>query len=74
MNGTINSNVIAKNIKCIRLSNKLTQDAMALKLGYSVRQYRRLETKGTYNICVINLIAETFNIQAMGILLNENTL
>ena len=39
-------------------------------LGYSERTIRRLETNGTYDLYVINLIAETFNIPVVSILFN----
>jgi uncharacterized protein YggU (UPF0235/DUF167 family) len=41
---------------------------MAEVLGYSERQVRRLETDGTYNLEVINLIAKTFNVSVKDIL------
>lgn len=68
MEKTIDSLRIAKNIKDIRLSNAMTQEEMAEVLGYSERQLRRLETNGTYNLYVINLIAETFNVEVVDIL------
>ncbi|MBQ3253012.1 MAG: helix-turn-helix transcriptional regulator [Acholeplasmatales bacterium] len=68
MNKTIDSKRIARSIKEIRLANNLTQIEMADVLGYSERQIRRLETNGTYDINVINLIAITFNISAYDIL------
>lgn len=68
MEKTIDSLRIAKNIKGVRLANHMTQEDMASLLGYSERQIRRLETEGTYNLCVINLIALTFDINAQDIL------
>lgn len=68
MNETINISIIAKNIKAIRMSHSLTQLEMAKILGYTERTIRRLETDGTDNISVINLIASTFNISAISIL------
>ena len=70
MNKTIDSKRIARGIKNVRLENHLTQIEMADVLGYSERQIRRLETDGTYNLEVINLIASTFNVSVMDILLN----
>ena len=70
MNKTIDSKGIARSIKNVRLENHLTQIEMADVLGYSERQIRRLETDGTYNLEVINLIASTFNVSVMDILLN----
>ena len=70
MNMTIDSKRIARGIKNVRLENNLTQIEMADVLGYSERQIRRLETIGTYNLEVINLIAKTFNVSVMDILFN----
>ena len=68
MEKTIDSLRIAQNIKKIRLNNFMTQEDMAMVLGYSERQIRRLETTGTYNLYVISLIAETFNVEITDIL------
>ena len=70
MEKTIETLKIAQNIKKLRQAKKLTQLEMADLLGYSERQVRRLETEGTTNICVINLIAQTFKISALDILLS----
>ena len=68
MKKTIDSLGIARNIKSLRLANHLTQLEMGEQLGYSERQIRRLETNGTYDIGVINLIAEIFNVSVLDIL------
>ncbi len=68
MEKTIDSFRIAENIKFLRISNNLTQIELAEALGYSERQIRRLETNGTFNLEVINLIAVKFNISALDIL------
>ncbi len=68
MEKTIDSLKIAKNIRELRLRNLMTQEDMATILGYSERQIRRLETNGTYNLYIINLIAETFNVEITDIL------
>ncbi len=68
MEKTIDSLRIARNIKRLRLENFMTQEDMANVLGYSERQVRRLETQGTYNLYVINLIAETFDVSILDIL------
>ena len=68
MTKTIDSIRIAENIRVIRLNKHLTQIQMGELLGYSERQVRRLETNGTLDIGVINLIAETFNVSALDIL------
>lgn len=70
MNRTIDSLRIAENIRELRLINNLTQIEMGERLGYSERTIRRLETNGTYDISVINLIAIEFNVSAASILLN----
>jgi transcriptional regulator with XRE-family HTH domain len=70
MNKTIDSKGIARSIKDVRLKNNLTQIEMADVLGYSERQIRRLETDGTFNLEVLNLIALTFNVSIMDILSN----
>ena len=70
MNKTIDSKGIARSIKNVRLENNLTQIERADVLGYSERQIRRLETNGTYNLEVLNLIALTFNVSIMDILEN----
>lgn len=71
MQKTIDSLRIGKNIKDLRLANEMTQVEMGELLGYSERQIRRLETNGTYDIGVINLIASTFNVSALNILSND---
>ena len=68
MEKTIDSLRIAQNIKKIRLENFMTQEDMGMVLGYSGRQIRRLETSGTYNLYVISLIAEAFNVEITDIL------
>ena len=70
MEKTIDSVRIARSIKEIRLANHLTQIEMAECLGYSERQIRRLETVGSFNLDVLNLIAITFNISVIDILSN----
>ena len=71
MQKTIDSFRIGKNIKELRLANCMTQIEMGELLGYSERQIRRLETNGTYDIGVVNLIATTFNVSALNILSND---
>ena len=71
MQKTIDSLRIGKNIRSIRLANELTQIEMGELLGYSERQIRRLETNGTYDSGVINLIAITFNVSALNILSSD---
>lgn len=68
MNMTVKLNIIADNIRKVRLDNQLTQIEMAEILGYSERTIRRLETNGTNDINVINLIATAFKVSAQSIL------
>lgn len=68
MNETVKLNIIADNIRKVRLDNQLTQIEMAEILGYSERTIRRLETNGTNDINVINLIATAFKVSAISIL------
>ena len=70
MNRTNDSLRIARNIREVRVANNLTQLEMAETLGYTERTIRRLETSGTDNFSVINLIASKFNVSAMNILFN----
>lgn len=71
MQKTIDSLRIGKNIRELRLANGMTQIEMGELLGYSERQIRRLETNGTYDIGVVNLIATSFNVSALSILSND---
>ncbi len=72
MNGYIDSYGIAKKIKNVRVKKGLTQLEMGELLGYSERQVRRLETEGTLNLGVINLIANAFEISLKSILFDED--
>jgi len=72
MNGYIDSYGIAKKIKNARVKKGLTQLEMGELLGYSERQVRRLETEGTLNLGVINLIANAFEISLKSILFDED--
>ena len=71
MQKTIDSLRIGKNIKSLRLANQMTQIEMGELLGYSERQIRRLETNGTHDINVVNLIALAFNVSALSILSSD---
>ena len=72
MNGYIDSYGIAKKIKNARVKKGLTQLEMGELLGYSERQVRRLETEGTLNLGVINLIANAFEISLKSILFDDD--
>ena len=72
MNGQIiDSYRIAEKIKRVRLSRGLTQIEMGDILGYSERQVRRLESDGTLNLGVINLISEKFDLSSKSILFDD---
>ncbi|MGM9858295.1 MAG: helix-turn-helix domain-containing protein [Bacilli bacterium] len=64
----IDTIVIAKSIKTLRLKNHLTQNDLADTIGYSARNIRRIETYGTTSIDVVNTFAEYFNVSAIDIL------
>ncbi|MBP5446155.1 MAG: helix-turn-helix transcriptional regulator [Acholeplasmatales bacterium] len=70
-NKKIDAKIIASNIKTLRESLNLSQEEMAYELGYSDRQIRRIERDGTNSISVVNYIAETFNVSAISILMQD---
>ena len=65
---TINSRLIGKAIKTLRLSRHWTQDYLADIVGYSVRNLRRIENDGTGSIDVVNTFADIFKVSAIDIL------
>ena len=68
MSKLIDSLLIARSIKTLRLSRRLTQADLACDIGYSERNIRRIETDGTTSIDVVNTFAEYFNVSALDIL------
>lgn len=68
MSNLIDSRLIGKSIKALRLAAHLTQDVLADDIGYSTRNLRRIETDGTTSIDVINTFADYFNVSAIDIL------
>ena len=64
----IDSRLIGKSIKHLRLSRNWTQDYLADTVGYSVRNLRRIENSGTGSINVVNIFAELFGVSALDIL------
>jgi transcriptional regulator with XRE-family HTH domain len=64
----IDSQMIGKSIKSLREANNLTQVALAEKIGYSVRNLRRIEKDGTTKIDVVNTFACAFEVSALDIL------
>lgn len=68
MSKLIETRLIANSIKTLRLMNHLTQAELADRIGYSVRNLRRIENYGTVSIDVVNYFAEIFKVSAMDIL------
>ena len=68
MSKLINSLLIGKSIKSLRVANNLTQSDLADLVGYSVRNIRRIENEGTTSIDVVNTFADIFEISALDIL------
>ena len=68
MSNTIDSRLIGKSIKLLRISKNLTQSELADDIGYSTRNIRRIETNGTSSIDVVNTFAEYFQVSALDIL------
>ena len=68
MSTLIDSRLIGKSIKHLRLSRNWTQEYLAEYVGYSVRNLRRIENDGTRSIDVVNLFADTFGVSALDIL------
>ena len=64
----IDSRLVGKSIKHLRLSRNWTQDHLADVVGYSVRNLRRIENDGTTSIDVVNTFAELFGVSALDIL------
>ena len=64
----IDSRLIGQSIKHLRLSRHWTQDYLADRVGYSVRNLRRIENDGTGSIDVVNTFAELFGVSALDIL------
>ena len=68
MSKLIDSHLIGKSIKALRLSKNWTQEHLADVIGYSVRNLRRIENDGTGSIDVVNTFAELFGVSALDIL------
>ncbi len=60
--------LIGKSIKALRKANNLTQEELANRCGYSIRNLRRIENYGTASIDVINTFALIFKVKAIDIL------
>lgn len=68
MSRLIDSRLIGKTIKSLRIANNLTQSELADIVGYSVRNLRRIENDGTSSIDVVNTFADIFEVSALDIL------
>ena len=68
MSTHIDSQMIGKTIKTLRLSRNWSQLELADRAGYSVRNLRRIETGGISSIDVVNTFADIFNVSALDIL------
>ena len=68
MSTHIDSQMIGRTIKTLRLSRNWSQLELADRAGYSVRNLRRIETDGTSSIDIVNTFADIFNVSALDIL------
>ena len=68
MSKLIDSRLVGRTIKQLRLSRNWTQDHLADIVGYSVRNLRRIENDGTTSIDVVNTFANIFEVSAIDIL------
>ena len=68
MSTHIDSQMIGRTIKTLRLSRNWSQLELADRAGYSVRNLRRIETGGTSSIDIVNTFADIFEVSALDIL------
>ena len=68
MSKIIETSLIGETIKRLRLSRHWTQEDLADRTFYSVRNIRRIENEGTKSIDVVNTFAELFEVSALDIL------
>ena len=68
MSKMIETSLIGKTIKQLRLSRHWTQEDVADLTYYSVRNIRRIENEGTGSIDVVNTFANIFGVSAIDIL------
>ena len=70
MSKKIDSHLIAKSIKNLRLRRGLTQKYVAESMIYTTeRNLRRYEHDGTMDIDIVNAFAEAFEVSAIDILM-----
>lgn len=68
MSKLIDSRLVGQSIKTLRQRCNWTQEQLADKIGYSVRNLRRIENDGTVNTDIVNLFASIFEVSALDIL------
>ena len=68
MSKIIDIRLVGRSIKCLRLSKNWTQEDLANRAFYSVRNIRRIENDGTGSIDVVNTFADIFEVSAFDIL------
>ncbi len=68
MRTLIDSRLIGTSIKNLRKSRNWTQEELADRVGYSVRNLRRIENEGTVNLDTVNTFADIFEVSAIDIL------
>jgi len=68
MSNIIDSRLIGKAIKALRLANNLTQEELADSFGCTTRSIRRYEANGVTSIAVVNDFAKYFGVSAIDIL------
>lgn len=68
MSKQIETRLIGQTIKQLRLSRNWTQEYLADRSFYSVRNIRRIENYGTERIDIVNTFAELFGVSAIDIL------
>lgn len=68
MSTQIDTSLIGKAIKQLRQSRNWTQEDLADRSFYSVRNIRRIENEGTGSIDIVNTFAGIFEVSAIDIL------
>ena len=68
MSTKIDVRLVGQSIRQLRLSKHWTQEDLADRSFYSVRNIRRIETNGTGSIDIVNTFAGIFEVSAFDIL------